>query len=39
MTGIPPTGVESTITRKQLLDFREAEERRLRETVGKGEGE
>ena len=35
MTGIPPTGVESTITRKGLLDFREAEERRLREQWAK----
>ena len=25
MTGIIPTGIETTVTRKQLLDFREAE--------------
>jgi len=35
MTGIIPTGIETTITRKQLLDFREAEEQRLREQWAK----
>ena len=35
MTGIIPTGIETTVTRKQLLDYREAEERRLREQWAK----
>jgi hypothetical protein len=35
VTGIPPTGVECTITRKQLLDFRKVEEQRLREQWAK----
>ena len=35
MTGIIPTGIETTVTRKQLLDFREVEERRLREKWAK----
>ncbi len=35
MTGIIPTGIETTVTRKQLLDFREAEEQRLREKWAK----
>jgi hypothetical protein len=30
VTGITPTGVESTLTRKQLLAYRDAEEARLR---------
>ena len=35
MTGIIPTGIETTITRKQLLDFRKVEEQRLREQWAK----
>ena len=35
MTGIIPTGIETTVTRKRLLDFREAEEQRLREKWAK----
>ncbi len=35
VTGIIPTGIETTVTRKQLLDYREAEEQRLREQWAK----
>jgi len=35
VTGIIPTGIETTITRKQLLDFRKVEEQRLREQWAK----
>ncbi|MEO2123087.1 MAG: hypothetical protein ABGY10_07135 [bacterium] len=35
MTGIIPTGIETTVTRKQLLDFRKVEEQRLREQWAK----
>tara|TARA_R110000824_G_scaffold99616_1_gene237063 strand:- start:406 stop:540 length:135 start_codon:yes stop_codon:yes gene_type:complete len=34
---IRPTGEESTLTRKQLLAFRDAEEKRLREQWAKQE--
>lgn len=34
---IRPTGEESTLTRKQLLAFRDAEEKRLRERWAKQE--
>jgi|TARA_R110002051_G_scaffold51005_3_gene98135 hypothetical protein len=35
MTGIIPTGIETTVTRRQLLALRDAEERRLREKWAK----